>query len=164
MTSPEFEVFIGGDLNSIHTVTVPKTIVQTFLDAGQKRVKVQASFEGKSISFHAALQKKGEMHVIMFSKNNQKALGIFPNDYFTFQLFKDDTKYGVEVPEEFDAVIMSDYDAFQIFENLTPGKKRGIIYMIARYKNSQTRIDKSLVLCENLKKGVREAKDLLKPF
>jgi len=71
------------------------------------------------------------------------------------QFFEDTTKYGVEMPEELNAVLLSDYEAFEIFESLTAGKKRGIIYAIARYKNSQTKIDKALLMCENLKKGVR---------
>ena len=101
---------------------------------------------------------------MMFGKRYQKELGVFPNDYFQLQFFEDTSKYGVEMPEELDAVFLSDYDAFTIFESFTPGKKRGIIYMIARYKNSQTRIDKSLLLCENLKKGIRDPRMLLKSF
>ena len=100
----------------------------------------------------------------MSGKKNQKALGVFPNDYFTLQFFEDTTKYGVELPEELEAVLISDYDAFQIFESFTEGKKRGIIYSISRYKTSQTRIDKSLLLCENLKRGIRDNSALLRSF
>lgn len=164
MESPVFEVSVGGEFNSIHIVALPLEVVKPFVDKGHKRVKVVASFEDKSISFHAALQKRQGRYFMMFSKNNQKTLGIFPNDYFQLQFFEDTSKYGVDVPEEFEAVMLSDYEAYQIFENLTIGKKRGIIYMISRYKNSQTRIDKSILLCENLKRGIRDAKDLLKPF
>ncbi|MEM9866403.1 MAG: YdeI/OmpD-associated family protein [Bacteroidota bacterium] len=164
MESPKFDVSIGGAFNSIHTVSIPDEIAMPFVDKAQKRVKVVASFEGKSISFYAALQKRQGRYFIMFSKNNQKTLGIFPNDYFTLQFLEDTSKYGVDVPEEFDAVLLGDHEAYQIFEGLTDGKKRGILYMIARYKNTQTRIDKSLLLCENLKRGIRDAKELLKPF
>jgi len=99
----------------------------------------------------------------MFSKNKQKTLHIFPNDYFGLQFFEDTSKYGVAVPEEFEAVLLSDYDAHQIFESLTKGKQRGLIYMIDRFKSSQKRIDKTLLLCENLKRGLRDNKELLKP-
>jgi hypothetical protein len=101
---------------------------------------------------------------MMFGKRYQKELGIFPNDYFQLQFFEDDSKYGVDVPEELDAVLLSDYEAYEIFETLTPGKQRGLIYAIARYKNSQTRIDKSILICENLKRGVRNPMELLKSF
>ncbi|WP_394971257.1 YdeI/OmpD-associated family protein [uncultured Croceitalea sp.] len=99
---------------------------------------------------------------MMFGKRYQKELGIFPNDYFKLQFFEDNSKYGVELPEEFEAVMLSDYEAYQIFESLTNGRKRGLIYAIARYKNSQTRIDKTLLLCENLKRGIRDPREMLK--
>lgn len=164
MQSPIFEATIGVEFNSINIVSIPIKIVQPFIEKSHKRVKVVTTFENESIEFYAALQKREGNYFIMFSKNNQKSLGIFPNDYFHMQFFEDTSKYGVEVPEEFDAVLLSDYDAYQIFEGLTSGKKRGIIYMITRYKNSQTRIDKSILLCENLKRGVRDPRELLKPI
>jgi len=66
------------------------------------------------------------------------------------------------MPEELEAVLESDPGAKMIFDAFTAGKKRSIIYMIGRYKSSQTRIDKSLILCENLKIGLRETRILLK--
>lgn len=101
---------------------------------------------------------------MMFSKRHQKELGIFPNDYFQLQFFEDDSKYGVNMPEELKDVLSSDHEAFQIFESFTDGKKRSIIYMISRYKVAQTRIDKSLLVCENLKRGIRHNHELLKSF
>ncbi|WP_161991923.1 YdeI/OmpD-associated family protein [Flagellimonas algicola] len=80
------------------------------------------------------------------------------------QFFEDTSKYGVEMPEELEAVLSTDMDAETIFESFTDGKKRSIIYMISGYKNSQTRIDKSLLLCENLKRGVKDNKALLEVF
>ncbi|SHG22530.1 YdeI/OmpD-associated family protein [Flagellimonas flava] len=160
MESRPFEVVVQGS----HSIPIPMEIAIPFLDKGQRRVKVKATFEGKSLEFFAALQKRKEQVFIMFSKNHQKTLGIFPNDYFRLQFFEDNSKYGVDMPEEFEAVLSSDYEASQVFESLTAGKKRGIIYMIIRYKNPQTRIDKSLILCENLKRGVRDNKELLKPL
>lgn len=156
--SPVFEVTVSG----MHSVHIPDEIVSLFLEHGQKRVKVVATFEDKRIEFYAALNKYQGQYLIMFSKNNQKALGLFPNDYFQLQFFEDTSKYGVEVPEEFEAVMLSDHEAYQIFESFTKGKQRGLIYGIARYKNSQTRIDKTLLICENLKRGIRDNKELFK--
>ena len=158
MESKVFEVTIQG----MHSIVVPDKVAEPFIKGGHKRVKVRASFEDKSLELHAALNRYRGQYTIMFSKSNQKELGIFPNDYFQLQLFEDTSKYGVEVPEELEAVLQSDYDAYQIFESFTKGKQRGIIYAIARYKNPQTRIDKSLMLCENLKRGIRDNKELLK--
>ncbi|MFH6604300.1 YdeI/OmpD-associated family protein [Maribacter algicola] len=61
-----------------------------------------------------------------------------------------------------EAVFESGPEGQQIFESFTPGKKRGLIYAIARYKNPQTRIDKSILICENLKRQILDPKALLK--
>ncbi|QLG43996.1 YdeI/OmpD-associated family protein [Costertonia aggregata] len=159
MKSPAFEISITG---SYYSLLLPEKIVKPFLEKKLKRVKAKASFQGKELEFHAAIQKRNGQHYMMFGKRYQKELGIFPNDYFKLQFFEDTSKYGVEMPEELDAVLLSDYDAHEIFESFTDGKKRGLIYAISRYKNSQTRIDKSLILCENLKRGLRDNRILLK--
>ena len=160
MKSPVFEVTVTG----MHSIIIPDAIALPFIEKGHSRVKVKATFETRSIAFFAALRKYHGQFTMMFSKNKQKELGLLPNDYFQVQFFEDTSKYGVEVPEEFEAVLLSDHDAYQIFESFTKGKQRGIIYMITRFKDSQKKIDKTLVLCENLKRGIRENKELLKPL
>jgi hypothetical protein len=152
MESPTFEVRLG----KTHSLPLPEEIVKPFLDTGKQRVQVIASFEGNSTKFHGAIQKRGEGFYLMFGKQHQKTLGVFPNDYVQLQFFKDTSKYGVDMPEELEAVLQSDPEAFELFESLTIGKKRGLIYAILRYKFSQTRIDKALILCENLKRGIRD--------
>ncbi len=148
MKSEPFEITVTGNYYSLK---LPEHIVRPFLEKNRNRVKAKASYLGKEITFHAALQKRNGLYCMMFGKRHQKVLGIFPNDYFQLQFFEDTSKYGVEMPEELDAVFLSDYEAFQIFESFTPSKQRGLIYAISRYRTSQTRIDKSLLLCEILK-------------
>ena len=151
MKSDLFEV---GLLEQYH-ISIPEDIFKPFKETKQSRIKVNAWYEKYTIEFYAAVKqdKNTGDYRMMFGKRLQKSLGVFQNDYFTMQLSLDTSKYGVDMPEELDAVFQSDGEAFQIFENLTAGKKRSIIYAITRYKTSQTRIDKALIVCENLKRG-----------
>ncbi len=158
MNSAVFET----SLKSNHSITVPFTIVELFIKQRRKRVLVEITFEDKSVTFHAALQKYHGNYHITFNKENQKKLGVFPTDYFTVKLTEDTSKYGVEMPEEFEAVLQSDPEAFEIFETLTDGKKRSLIYYILKIKNSQNRIDKALIITENLKRGIRDNRELIK--
>ena len=158
MKSKHFEV----RLKETHAISLPHEVVLPFLKKGHKRVKVEAAFEHRMIVFYGALQKRGSGYFLTFGKQNQKTLGVFPSDYFTLQFSEDDSKYGVEMPEELEAVLASDTGAQEIFESFTDGKKRSIIYMIAKYKTVQTRIDKSILLCENIKRGIRNPMDLLR--
>ena len=102
LKSEPFEITITG---SFYSLLLPLEIIQPFLDKHLKRVKVKACFEGKELVFHAAFQKRNGRYYMMFGKRYQKELGIFPNDYFQLQFFEDDSKYGVEMPEELDAVL-----------------------------------------------------------
>ncbi|WP_024770232.1 YdeI/OmpD-associated family protein [Aquimarina macrocephali] len=154
--------FFETSLNSSHSIIVPDKIAQYLIEEGHKRVIVEITFNTASVRFHAALQKWKSNYHITFNKQNQKKLGVFPTDFFKVALHEDTTKYGVEMPEEFDAVLQSDLEALDIFESLTDGKKRSLIYYILKIKNSQSRIDKTLIITENLKRGVRDNKELLK--
>ena len=156
--SQVFEVSLRGS----HSLIIPESHAFPFVEKGHGRVRVQARFEGKAIDFHAALQKYQGQFVITFGRRYQKELGIYPNDYFELQLFEDNSRYGVEMPEELEVVLQSDPEAKQVFESFTAGKIRSLIYVIARYKNSQTRIDKSIILTENLKRGIRDPRELFR--
>lgn len=159
LISNPFEVSLANK----QSVILPQESITKFIEGKHKRVKVKATFEDKSIEFHAQLKyEKTGLHRIYFSKAKQKELGIFMNDYFTLQIFEDTSKYGVEMSEDLEAVLLSDYEAFTIFEGLTPGKQRSIIYAISRYKSSQMRVDKSILLCNNLKRGIKDPKMWLK--
>lgn len=160
MKSDLFEV---GLLDQYH-LSIPEEVFLPFKEAKQSRIKVNAWHKDNSIEFYAAikLDKNTGEYRIMFGKRLQKSLGVFQNDYFTLQISKDTSKYGVDMPEELDAVFKNDTEAFEIFENLTAGKKRSIIYAVSRYKSIQTRVDKSLIVCKNLKNGVTNPMKILK--
>ncbi|WP_027392145.1 YdeI/OmpD-associated family protein [Aquimarina latercula] len=158
MKSP---VFITS-LQSSHSVLIPLEIAKSFITNNQKRVIVEISFKDTHIKFHAALLKRKEQFYVMFSQRKQKQLGILLNDYFNIQLLEDTSKYGVEMSEELEAVLQSDPEASDIFESLTAGMKRSLIYYVLQFKNSQTKIDKALIITENLKLGIRDKKQLIK--
>ena len=167
LISAKFTVHLEGT----HAVVIPDGVGSAFLPTGQAgakaghaRVAVKAYFEGKELDFHGKLHYYKEQYLISFGKRYQKVLGIFPSDFFELQLLEDTSIYGVEVPEPFQAVLDSDLEGAAIFESLTPGRKRGLIYYISRFKTPQTQIDKSLIIFENLKRGIRDPKEIIKPL
>ena len=58
---------------------------------------------------------------------------------------------GLELPEEFTEVLAQDEFAFQAYEALNDGGKRGYIYYIRQGKSIDTRIKRSLEISEKLK-------------
>jgi hypothetical protein len=137
-----------------YNIFISNKIFTPFADKKMSRVKVEITSEIKKIEFYAAVKrdKKSGDFKMMFSKQKQKELNLSLGDEFEIQLFEDTSKYGVDVPEELEEVFLTDYEAYKIFESLTKGKQRSIIYGVLRYKTSQQKIDKALIMCENLKR------------
>ena len=155
--SAKFEIHLHGS----HMVGLPRRDIEFFLKTGQRRVEVRAFFEGREIKFHAALQKRKGGYFIMFSKAKQKALHLFPGNYFHLQLCEDQTAFGVEIPPELQETFSQWPEAHAAFLELSDGSKRSLIYGIARYKTPQKRVDKSLQICERLSQGIRKTRNLL---
>ena len=158
LSSKWFEVTIEGT----HGLVIPDKHAQPFRAAGHSRVAVTARFGEKEFSFHGKLHFYQERYLISFGKRYQKELGVTTSDFFQLQLTENTTKYGVEMPASFEAVLASDPLAFEYFEQLTDGKKRSLIYSISRYKSEQTQIDKALIISENLKLGITDTREMLK--
>ena len=158
LQTDKFEVFITNTPGII----IPETTALLFLDVGYSRVAIKAFFKQAEILFHGKIHHSKGSYTIGFGKRYQKELGVTKEDSFKLQLSEDQTIYGVEMPEAFNAVLESDWDAMERFELLTPGKKRSLIYYVKRFKNVETQIDKVITISENLKMGITDQKELIK--
>ena len=92
----------------------------------------------------------------MFSKANRKLLDVDQGDTVNVKMQEDTSKYQAPMTEELEAVLLSDFEAYEIFETLTPGKQRNIIFMVYNAKGEQKRVDIALNAMENLKIGNRD--------
>lgn len=89
---------------------------------------------------------------ITLSSKRMKALGLQLGDSVQVQLEEDKSEYGMEVPEELAELLRQDEEGARRFKLLPPGKQRYIIYYVAGVKSSQLRIDRAILLIENLKR------------
>lgn len=90
---------------------------------------------------------------ITLSLARMKQLSVTLGDNVHVTLKPDNTEFGFDVPVELEEVLRQDSEAKRRFDQLKPGFKRHIIYLIQNYKTSQTRIDKSIFYLENLKRS-----------
>ena len=141
---------------------LPFDLGETWCKENHKRVLLKAKNQNYVVETHVALRKTLGAYTIYFGQQHQKALHIKPSETFKIQLHEDTTKYGVEPPEAFTAVYESDPLGAECFDQLSDGKKRGVIFQIKRYKSAQVQVDKTLLLFENLKRGIRDTKMLFK--
>lgn len=132
----------------LHHITVPSSIVDEVGGIGT-RLLCSVNSEGE---FHAGMVALGAGKAyITISKKRMKAYGISRGDEVQVGLRLDDSKYGMEVPEELEALLEQDDEGRNRFDDITPGQQRYIIYYVAQVKSSQKRIDRAIMLINNLK-------------
>ncbi|WP_165764434.1 YdeI/OmpD-associated family protein [Flavobacterium aurantiibacter] len=74
----------------------------------------------------------------------------------------DRTENQFAVPEEWTAVLTSDQEAAVIFNGLSAGNKRSLLYLVAQVKSPEKRIERALKIAEKIKAGISSARIILK--
>ena len=70
---------------------------------------------------------------------------------FEIELEKDNSKYGMPLPNELKTAWELDEEGYEVFHTLTIGKQRSLVYQIGKPKSSELRIRKALAMLEYLK-------------
>lgn len=132
-------------------IPIPDTIYNKMvLLAKDKRIICTLN---NSITIHCAMIPKGTFHYILLNKELFKKLKLELNTEIQVEIVEDKSKYGMSISEEFEEVLFSDPQGSLFFHKLTPGKQRTLIHLVNKVKNSQSRIEKSFVIVDHLKKG-----------
>lgn len=127
-------------------------IVEKKFGFESKSRRVICSIKG-SEPFPCALMPWGDMFYIMVNKQRRTELGLEVGKVVDIVLEKDESKYGMPMPEELEEVLNQDPEGSKFFEELTPGKKRGIIYQISTIKDVDKRIHTALIYIEHITKN-----------
>ena len=144
-------------------IIVPKTQAVPYIEGNRR---VLCSING-SDAFQCALMSDGDGgYFITVNKERRKSLQIEEGQEIIVILSKDDSKYGIPVPEEMEELLLQDEEGAAYFHALTIGKQRSLFYMIGKPKNSDTRIRKALVIIDYLKatKGKLDFRELQQAF
>lgn len=147
-----FEATLSHD-GWMGALLLPADIAAQLAQSKTKRVVATLRFNGKEVVIYAGVAKRKEITYFMFSKANQKTLNAITGDTLLVHMHEDKSKYQAPMTEELEAVLLSDYEAYELFEKLLPGKQRNIIFMVYNVKDSQKKVDLALNIMENLKRG-----------
>ncbi len=137
----------------IGALIIPEDIAEQLEISKIKRVEAIIEANDTELTLYAGVIKRKGLRYLMFSKANKKLLGIEEGDAVKITMKEDTSKYQAPMTEELEAVLLSDYEAYQVFESLLPGKQRNLIFLIYGIKDSQKRVDVALNAMENLKLG-----------
>lgn len=136
-----------GDL-WYYAIDVPSEVARGYINSGQRRVI--CTLEGKEV-FHAALMPNGgDGYFINLNKKRRNKLGLVQGQLVEVHLAEDKSEYGMPMSEELREVLDQDDEAREVFEQLTKGKQRTLIYWADNVKSSHIKIRRGLVLMNHL--------------
>lgn len=92
---------------------------------------------------------------IMLSKEKFKKFKLNFEDVYSIELIKDESEYGMPMPEELEEVLKQDPEGKKRFDLLSPGKQRNIIYYTSKIKSQNLRAERAWQYINNLKKEVK---------
>jgi transcription termination factor Rho len=146
--------------NGMTFIGIGTSMAEKFVKKGVKRCI--CTLNGKS-NLHVALQsRKEEGYFIYISKRVLKELSLKKGMTVQMELKEDESQFQFEKAAEWNEVLATDPIAKDIFDQLTPGNQRSILYLITRVKSSEKRIERSLHIAEQLKRGIHSAAKLMK--
>lgn len=133
----------------MHCIVIPATVIRKLKEDAKKRLicKVNGNLEFSC----GILPMKNGKGFIMFNRKRMKELGVVRGDTVMVQLCPDQSRYGMQMPEELAEILRQDPEADERFHKLTPGKQRNIILYVSSVKNPDARIERGFKLMDNLK-------------
>jgi hypothetical protein len=131
-----------------HHFPIPATIAEEFIDGNDRRVVCKVN---DLHSIQSALMPYPDGYFILVNVNIVKKLKLRIGDDVTLQLDKDHSEYGLPMPESLSALLEQDVEGNGFFEQLTPGKKRTLIYLVGNVKNIDSQLNKGMAILDHLK-------------
>lgn len=134
-----------------HHLSVPDAVAQIFVANDTKRVVCTLN---ETVEFQAALMPKGDgSWFININKTLRDKLALKIGTPVRVSLRKDDSEYGLPMPEELAELLLQDTEGNQIFHALTPGKQRTLLYIVGSVKSPDLRLNRAIVVVEHLKEN-----------
>jgi hypothetical protein len=158
----EFTATLQGSESKIYQthLVVPPEVASALLEHDAKRVVAtlhSSSVEYRSVEYQCGLiPRGGGKHVIMVNKEHRTRLKVGEGVAVLVRLCKDESEYGLAMPEELAELLRQDAEGNRWFHALSEGKRRTLLYIISSVKNSARRIERAIVIVEHLK--VRQGK------
>lgn len=130
-------------------VRVPERIANRLTDQASRRVLCRLNNETE---FPCGLLHRGpRVFLITVNKKLRERLGLAFGMKVEIQLRRDDSRYGLPMPEEMDVLLRQDRGGSALFHALTPGKQRTLLYMVGAVKSPGKRITRALAVVTHLK-------------
>lgn len=148
----------------LHHILIPPKIAKVLVKTDQKRFL--CSINGDT-PFHAGRIPNGKgQYFIIINKQKIKKYKLYSDTRCEVTITKDNSEYGMNLPEEMAELFIQDPEGSDLFHQLTPGKQRSLLYLVDKIKSPRIRLTKALIILEHLKeqKGKIDYKILNQDF
>ena len=142
---------------------VPKRIVEQMAGGNKSGpIRVVCSLIGTAERQCAILPHGNGRFVITVNKKLRETLGLEFGMEVSVSVKKDESEYGLPLPEELRELLRQDREGNRMFHALTRGRQRTLLYIIGSAKDTEKRIERALVIVDHLKanKGIINYKQL----
>lgn len=150
MASIQFKTKMGRlDSLKLNYLEVPASVVKKLGGISKQRLLCTVN----TVTWQCGLValSKGAGYINL-NKNLITQLGIQKEDVITVSLQPDESKYGMKMPAELKELLDQDKEGNIRYHALVAGKQRYIIYYVQQVKSTQLRVERAILLIENLKK------------
>ncbi|MCB9316157.1 MAG: DUF1905 domain-containing protein [Lewinellaceae bacterium] len=130
---------------------VPGVIAAVFKENNASRVV--CTLNGQETFQCAIMPWSDGIFFINVNKKLRDKLGLSIGSPVQVDLRKDESQYGLPMPEELDELLKQDEPGDDLFQALTPGKKRTLLHFIGSVKNPDLRMHRALLVVEHLKEN-----------
>lgn len=128
---------------------VPKSIAEKLIQGKSRRVVCMLN---GSVEYQCALLPHGNgTFVITVNKMLRDSLKLSFGMDVQVSLRKDESKYGLPMPEELEELFRQDKGAKLLFHALTAGKQRTLLYIIGSAKDPDGRVSRAIIITKHLK-------------
>lgn len=131
-------------------VPIPREVGDSLIEGDNRRVKCVID-QGEPI--YTALMPKGDVYSIYVKKDFLKKHGLCPGDEVDVELEKDNSEYGMPLPESFQVLLDQDEEGAGYFRQLTMGKQRNLVHIVGKVKNIDSQLAKGLAIMHHLKEA-----------
>lgn len=129
---------------------VPQFVVGALISKGDDR-RIVCVLNDKT-EFQCALIPRGDgTFLVTVNKKLRDKLGLHIGMKVSVSLRKDESKYGLPMPEELAELLTQDEEGNHLFHALTPGKQRTLLYIVGQPKSSDARLHRAIAVVEHLK-------------
>jgi len=143
--------------NGMFVIVLPEKALAKF--KGEKRLVCTIN----KVPFHCALMNhKAGGHYINIGLATLRKIGVREGMKVKPIFSRDKSKHQFKQVAELDEVLKTDSTAKKVFNSLTDGGKRSLLYLVSQPKSVDKRIERALLIAERLKQGVTSARMILK--